>query len=169
MKLLNFKKKTVDERIENTKNKIYKESYILIMGICFISIGAKYYVYGTTEIKHVITELSAIFLSSLYYTIKAVWLGIYLDEIEVKDRTSKTSVRKKNLILGLVSGVVIALFFGIRSSILYGNSSNRLWYFISVFVVSIIIYCPFFIVFIALTDNVARKASKKRTQKHENQ
>jgi len=169
MDLFNFKKKTVDERIDNIKNKIYKESYSFIMAICVISMGVKYYVYGTSSIKPVITELLIIFLSSLYYGIRAVWLGIYLDEIEIKDRISKTSVGKKNLIIGLVAGIAIALFWGIRSSILYGNSSNRLWYFIVVFLASIMIYCPFFLVIIAVGDIAARKASKKITRKHEDE
>lgn len=170
MNLLNLKKKkTVDERIENTKNKIYKESYAFIIGICLISMGIKYYVYGNTSIEHVITEILVILLSALYYGVRSVWLGIYMDEIEVQDRTNKTSVGKKNLIIGLVSGIVIALFMGIRSSILYGNSSDRLWYFILVFVVSIMIYCPFFLAFIAIMDTAARKASKKINQKRENE
>jgi hypothetical protein len=168
MSLFNLKKKTVDERIENTKNKIYKEIYIFIMVICFMSIGVKYYLYGTTT-KQVITELLVIFLPALYYGIRTVWLGIYIDEIEVHDRTSKLPLSAKNMIIGLVAGVAMAIFFGIRSSILYGNSSNRLWYFIIVFIVSIMMYCPFLIAFIAIGDSAARKASKKITQKHEDE
>jgi ABC-type dipeptide/oligopeptide/nickel transport system permease subunit len=168
MNLFNLKKKTVDERIENTKNKIYKEAYIFIMGICFVSIAFKYYLYGTTT-KHVTTELLVIFLSALYYVIRTVWLGIYTDEIEVHDRTSKLPLGTKNIIIGVVLGIVIAIFWGIRSSILYGNNGNRLWYFIIVFFASIMMYCPFLIAFIAIGDNAARKASKKITQKHEDE
>lgn len=168
MSLFNLKKKTVDERIENTKNKIYKEAYVFIMAICFVSIVVKYYLYGNTT-KQVITELLVIFLSALYYGIRSVWLGIYTDEIEVHDRTSKLPLSTKNIILGLVVGIAIAIFFGIRSSILYGNSSNRLWYFIIVFLASIMMYCPFLIAFIAIGDSAARQASKKITQKHEDE
>lgn len=168
MNLFNFKKKTVDERIENTKNKIYKEVYIFIMAICFVSIGVKYYLYGTTT-NQVTTELLVIFLSALYYGIRTVWLGIYMDEIEVHDRTSKLPLGTKNIIIALVVGVAIAIFFGIRSSILYGDSSNRLWYFIIVFLASIMIYCPFLIAVIGIRDNAARRVSKKITQKHEDE
>ena len=168
MSLFNLKKKTVDERVENTKNKIYKEAYILIMIICFTSIGVKYYLYGNNT-KQVITELLVIFLSSLYYVIRIVCLGIYMDEIEVHDRTSKLPLSTKNIIIGLVFGVGIAIFWGIRSSILYGNSGNRIWYFIIVFLASIMMYCPFLIAFIAISDSAARKASKKITQKHEDE
>ena len=168
MSLFNLKKKTVDERIENTKNKIYKEVYIVIMVICVISIGVKYYLYGTTA-KQLITELLVMFLSALYYGIRSVWLGIYIDEIEVHDRTSKLPLRTKNIIIGLVGGVAMAIFFGIRSSIVYGNSSNRLWYFITVFIVSIMMYCPFLVAITVIGDSAARKASKKITQKHEDE
>lgn len=168
MSLFNLKKKTVDERIENTKNRIYKEIYIFIIAICFVSIGVKYYLYGTTT-NQVTTELLVIFLPALYYGIRSVWLGIYMDEIEVHDRTSKLPLSTKNIIIGLVFGVAIAIFFGIRSSILYANSSNRLWYFIIVFLASIMIYCPFLIAFIAIGDSAARRASKKITQKHEDE
>lgn len=168
MRLFNLKKKTMDERIENTKNRIYKEVYVLIMVICFISIGVKDYLYGANT-KYVITEILVIFLSVLYYAIRTVWLGIYADEIEVHDRTSKLPVNTINIIIGLVAGVVIAIFFGIRSSVLYGNSSNRLWYFIIVFFASIMMYCPFLIAFIAIGDSAARKASKKITKKHEDE
>jgi hypothetical protein len=169
MSLFNLKKKTMDERIENTKNKIYKEAYIFIMAICFVSIGVKYYLYGTITTKQVITELLVIFLSAVYYGIRSVWLGIYMDEIEVHDRTSKLPLSTKNMIIGLVGGVTIAIFFGIRSSILYGNSSNRLWCFIIVFLASIMMYCPFLIAFIVIGDSAARKASKKIAQKHEDE
>jgi len=168
MNLFNLKKKPMDERVENTKNKLYKELYILIMIICFISIGVKDYLYGIDP-KHVVTELLVIFLSVLYYGIRTVWLGIYVDEIEVHDRTSKLPLSTKNIIIGLVFGVIIAIFWGIRSSILYGNSGNRLWYFIIVFLASIMMYCPFLIAFIAIGDSAARKASKKITQKHEDE
>jgi len=168
MNLFNLKKKPKDERIENTKNKIYKESYFFIMVICFISIGVKYYLYGNIP-KPVITELLVIFLSSLYYVIRTVCLGIYMDEIEVHDRKNKLSMSTKNIIIGVVFGVVMAISFGLKSSIKYGNNGNRLWYFIIVFIASIMIYCPFFIAFIAIGDIAARKASKKITQKHENE
>lgn len=160
MKLFKKENKIMDERITNTINKIYKEAYFLAMIISLISIVVKYSLYGV-NVRLVITEILIIFVPCLYYLIRIVRLGIYLDEIEVHDRTNKISMSTKKIIVGLVLGVAIAVFFGLRSSILYGNDSNRLWYFIIVFFVSIGIYIPFFVSIIVFTDAVSRKASKK--------
>ncbi|AFS79710.1 putative membrane protein [Gottschalkia acidurici 9a] len=164
MGLFNKERGLVDERISNTMNKILKESYIITIIICFISIFIKSYLYGFRA-NLVITEIIVIIVSSLYSMIRKISLGVYSDEIEMHDRTSKTPMNIKNIIVGLALGIVISFYFGIRSSILYGGDKNRLWYFIIVFFASFIMYIPFLVGGIAITDFIARKASKKINEK----
>lgn len=163
-----FKKgKITDERIVNIQNKIYKEIYLIAAIICMISIFVKRYLYGAKP-ELAFTEFFVLFISGVYYVMRTASLGIYSDEVEIHDRTSKIPMSVKNIIIGLVSGVVIALFFGIRSALLYGNDTNRLWYFTLVFFTSLIIYCPLFAGFIAIFHAAAKRASDKITQKHQN-
>ncbi|KNF07109.1 putative membrane protein [Gottschalkia purinilytica] len=160
MRLFNKEKRSTDERIVNVLNKIYKEAYYLVMIMCLISIGVKYYLHGS-NIKSIILELLIIFISGIYCGIRKVCLGIYIDEVEIHDRTSKISMSVKNIIIGLVSGIVISVFFGVRNSVLYGNDTNRIWYFILVFFASFMMYCPFFVLIISVPHIISRKLSKK--------
>ena len=164
MKLFKNQNKLVDERIVNTRNKIYKEAYILAIAISFISMIVKAYVYGN---KSVLSEFLIIVIPGIYFGIRTICLGIYSDEVEVHDRTSKMPMSSKNMMVGLVSAVVMAVTFGVRSSILYGNSSNRLWYFFIVFVATIMIYGPFFIAVMLIWNAMAKQVSKKASQEEQ--
>jgi hypothetical protein len=167
MKLFGTRKITIDERIVNTKNRIYKEAYIIVMAICFISIAVKYYLYGYS-VGLAITELLIITISSLYFTIRSVLAGLYSDEVEIHDRSNKTPMSVKSIVIGISFGVVMALFFGIRSSILYAdNNSQHIWYFITVFFVSLIIFCPLFVAIVGIPYFIGSKASKKLNSKNE--
>jgi uncharacterized membrane protein YbhN (UPF0104 family) len=108
-----------------------------------------------------VTEYVILIGTGIYYWIRTARLGIYKDMVEIHDRSSKIPMSSKNIIIGLVSGVIISVFFGVRSAVLFGNASNRLWYFILVFFVCFMIYCPFFVALILLTDTASRKAAKK--------
>lgn len=165
MRLFKKNNHPVDERIEIIKNKIYKEISILVMCLCIISIMVKYSMYGQ-NIKLIATELIIIFSTSIYYTIRIVYLGIYSDEVEMHDRTSKISMNTKNIIIGLVAGISIAIFLGFRSALLYGTTARiRVEYFSLVFIVSILIYLPFFIIFLMSQHSIANKISKKQSSK----
>lgn len=166
MKLFVKGKALKDERIVNTENKLYKEAYIVAMVICFASIIVKTYLYGFNT-STIGTELLILIVSGFYYSVRTVKLGLYSDEIEMHDRTSRIPMSLKNIIIGIVSGALIALFFGIRSAVLYGNDSNRIWYFIITFIASISIYVPFYTVIIVLSDAAARRASKKASEKNQ--
>lgn len=152
--------KIEDERIVSTRNKLYREAYILAMALCVISIVVKYCLYGA-NIEMVTTEIVVLLLPALYYGVRSVRLGIYADEVEVHDRSSKLPFSLKNIMIGGIFGVAIALFFGIRSAILYGNASNSLWYFFILFVASFMIYIPCFVGVLAVSHALAMRNSRK--------
>ncbi|WP_410771657.1 DUF6773 family protein [Fontibacillus sp. BL9] len=156
------KKRVDDERILHLKNKIFREAFILIMVICNLSLLLKWLVFRS-DLESVITELVIVTAGSLYYTIRTVTLGIYYEEVEAHDNRSKMTYSRKNMLSGLATGLAISLFFGIRSAILYGDGlfSTQVWYFFIVFMVSLMIYLPFFIGILAASHSLANKASKK--------
>ena len=167
MKMFWDKRKPVDERIVNTENKIYKEAYMLVIVICFISIATKFYLYGF-NIRPVVAELLIIFIPECFFTIRTVWFGLYSDKVEIHDRTSKIPMSIRNVVLSLGTGVIFALYYGIRSSTLYAHTnSQRVLYFITVFFVSLMIYCPLFIIVVALPGIIANKVSKHVNSKNQ--
>lgn len=160
-----FKKSTVeDERIVNLKNKLYKEVYTLIMIICSISVIIKSFALPRTE--SVWLEMLIMLGGSIYFGIRSVAMGIYSDEVEVHDQRSKVSFSKRTAIWGLVIGIALALFFGIRSAILFGNNSSatEIKYFFIVFFVSLIIYIPLFVGVNLMIHYGANKVSQKMSQ-----
>ncbi|MBD1379782.1 DUF6773 family protein [Metabacillus arenae] len=161
-----FKKKdiAVDERIVNSKNKIYKEMYLLILAVCILSIVVKYALYGMNT-HLVITELVILLAQGIYYVVRSVGMGIFSDDVEVHDRTSKVPMGMKNLISGLFFGVALAIFFGVRSAMDYGETIlEQIWYFILVFFASLMIYAPFFGLILAIVHFSAMKISKNQTK-----
>ncbi|KOP79654.1 DUF6773 family protein [Cytobacillus solani] len=165
MKWLSKRQKIADERMINMQNKIYKEIYTIVMILCLISIVTKYYLYGI-DAKIVTTELIILFVSGIYYTVRAASIGIFSDEVELHDRNSKVPMSSKNVYIGLGLGVIIGLFFGIRSAIVYGSGLlNSIFYFVIVFFATLMIYLPLFLVLFAGGFSVAKKASIKATEK----
>lgn len=165
MGLFKRSKRIVDERIENVKKGIFKEAFIAAMAISILSMIIKFSLYGI-KVELVAAELAILIIPGLYFVIRSVIMGIYSDEIEIHDRISKMSANSKNVIIALIFGFALAAFFGIRSAVLYGNDFNRLWYFFLVFTASLIIYCPFLVVYIVITHNIAKKVSSKVSQKN---
>lgn len=102
-------KKQVDERVKNSQNKIYKEMYVLIMIVCSISIVIKFFKMGMS-LDNVLTEWLIIFVSSVYYYVRTAYLGILTDEVEVHDSNSKIKLQTKNIIYGVATGLVLAIF-----------------------------------------------------------
>lgn len=160
---MSFYKKTniQDERIINIKNKIYAEIYILVVAITSISFILKYFMYdlGTQSVA---TELTILVVTSIYYTYRSTRLGLVSAEIEMHDRKSKRSQQKKNLIASITLGVGIAIIFGINSAVQYAEGLNQsINYFLVTALVSLLIYLPFFIIFIVVGNNALKKESDK--------
>lgn len=161
MKWFQNKKKIVDERIVSTQNKIYREISILVFMISILSIIVKLYLYGP-QLTNVITEYLILITQGVYYLIRSSNLGIYSDEVELKERTSNIAMSTKNILIGLGLGIAIGIYFGARSAYLYGESFyNSVWYFFLVFFASFLIYVPFFVVFLVMTHHLANRRSKK--------
>ncbi|WP_404456326.1 hypothetical protein LG329_09220 [Virgibacillus necropolis] len=161
MNLFGFTKKVNDERITQIQNKIYREMYVLVSVICGLSIAVKSFLLGF-EIEMMVIELVILFAQGAYYIFRSSSLGIFSAEAELHDRNQKTSLSKKNIIGGLVAGFAIALFFGIRSAILFADTvGTSITYFIMVFLVSLVIYIPFFVIFLGGSYAIANKRSQK--------
>ncbi|MGV3487160.1 MAG: DUF6773 family protein [Tuberibacillus sp.] len=159
------KKGTVtDERIEGIRNKVYKEAYILTTVICFISIIVKHFIYGPSLSK-VAVEISILVVGSLYCLVRSAALGIFSDEIEIRQRQSKMPMSVMNLLAGIALGVAMALFFGIRSAILYSDHGNDIVIFFMVFFVSLLIYTPVFMAVLLIPYILAKKTSENINKK----
>ncbi len=166
---MNFKKeKIVDERVANLRNEIYKEAFFVAITVCMVSILIKFYLYGVNAAL-VLTEFAIIIIAMFYTSVRTISAGIYSDEIEIHDRNSKIPMNAKNVLIGMATGIALALFFGIRSSILYGSDANRLWYFFLVFISAFIIYVPVLTVFIFAFNTIAQKLSAKANQKDQDE
>ncbi len=93
-------------------------------------------------------------------------LGIVSAEIEMHDRKSKWSHQKKNLFSSLILGIGIALVFGINSAVQYAEGVNQsIYYFLLTTFVSLIIYIPFFLIFLVVGNETLKKKSDKAINK----
>ncbi|WP_019241040.1 MULTISPECIES: DUF6773 family protein [Bacillus] len=150
-----------DERIENVRNKIYKELFYVVIAICFVSIITKTYKFGIGNVDAIL-ECTILFIGAIYYLARSVYLGVYSDEVEMHDRTHKTSMSKKSLYISIGSAIVISLIMGINSAISFAdNSSQGYEYFTIVTLVSIMIYLPIFLLLFCGIHLVAKKISMK--------
>jgi hypothetical protein len=161
-------KRITDERMENVRNKIYKEMYYVIAAICFISILFNMYKYGLgnqTLIEESLIEFLILIVGGLYYLARSIYLGVFWDEIEMHDRTSKTPMSKKNIYNSIGLALIIAVAMGINSALSYADSSTQgVWYFVSVLFVSILIYLPLFLVLFVGVYYIAKKISLRNKE-----
>lgn len=161
-----YKKKAFeDERITIIKNKIYAEIYIVVVVISFISIILKYFIYNLGP-SSIATELTILIASGVYYLYRSASLGIVSAEVEMHDSTSKWSKRKKNIISSIALGVGIALVFGINSAVQYAEGVNQsITYFLLTTFVSLLIYLPFFLIFLVVGNETLKNKSDKAINK----
>ncbi|MFD1361242.1 DUF6773 family protein [Lentibacillus salinarum] len=159
------KHNTKDERITNIENKIYREIYILVMLICAISAAIKFYQNGF-HLEAVYTEWVIFIATGIYFSWRSASLGIFSDEVEMHDRTSKMTKGQKQLVIGMVIGVGAALVIGMRSAILYGDGfANSIYTFFLVFAASIMMYVPFLVLVMAISYTMMKRKSDKTVAK----
>lgn len=160
-----FKRKIVDERVQNTQNRIYREIYYIVTIICFISLIAKSVIFDR-GIEFVATELIVLAVCSIYYCYRAMYTGVLSEEVEIHDANSKFRYSTKTVFIGILSGVVIALTMGLNSGIHYADSNAQaIEYFFMVFLISLLIYAPFLALFLFIGHQSAVKKSKQINDK----
>ena len=160
-----FKRKIVDERVQNIQNKIYREIYYIVSIFCVISLLSKRFIYGQGT-EHVATEIIILIVCGVYYTIRAMYSGVLSEEVEIHDANSKVRFSTKTAFIGIACGVVIALSMGLNSAINYADSNAQaIEYFFMVFLISLIIYAPFLAIFLYITHQSAVKKSKQINDK----
>ncbi len=160
-----FKRKYRDERVTVEQNKIYREIYILIYLICLGSVAYKFVNFGF-EIEHVVTEMIIFLVAGIYYGIRSTQKGLFTSEVEMHDNRSKWSYQTKNIVYGVVFGVLIALFFGFNSAFRFADStSEAVSYFFITFGASMMFYIPFLVVFIVVSYSIAKNRSDKAIEK----
>lgn len=163
MNVFNRTKKNTDERIENIRNKIFKEMYYVMMVICSISVFVKMYKFGLGSnflTEEAILELVILIVGGVYFLARSIFLGVFWDEVEIHDRTSKTPMSKKTIIRSVGLAFLISFIMGINSAVSYADSSSQgLWYFILVLCVSLMIYLPILLILFGGIYMLAKKIS----------
>ncbi|TMN23356.1 DUF6773 family protein [Lentibacillus cibarius] len=150
-----------DERIANIRNKIYKEMYILVIIICLISVAIKFYQNGF-HLEEVYTEWFIFIITSIYFSYRSANLGIYSDEVELHDRASGMSREKKNLIIGIIIGIVFSGFLGLNSAISYTDGiADGFFTFFLVFFTCIVIYVPMLSIMMIISHAMMKRKSDK--------
>lgn len=154
-----------DERVESLKQRLYKEAYFIVNAMCGISLVYKSWVLNL-GIEATLIELLVLIVPNLYFLVRSVGLGIVSDEAEVHDRVSKWSINQKSALIGLVCALIMAIAFGVRSAVLYSDNSNWLWNFILVFITSLLIYVPTFVILFVASNKLARMVSERASRKN---
>ena len=154
-----FKRRQKDERVTNLQNKIYREMYIVIVIICGLSVLYKqFFVEGGTQ--HLWTEIIIFAVSSGYYLIRSTMLGIFSDEVEMSEQSSKLSFNKRNFVISLIVGVAISLFFAILNSQKYADSTEEAYtFFFVILFASLMIYIPVLFAIMVLPLAIAKRKS----------
>ncbi|MFD6210721.1 DUF6773 family protein [Peribacillus sp. NPDC060253] len=164
MNIFKRKKRITDERVENVRNKIYKEMYHVILAICLVSALFKLYKYGAGS-GELYLECVIIVAGGLYYLARSIFLGVFWDEVEMHDRTSKTPMSRKTIFGTVALALIIAIFMGVNSAVSYADGSSQgVWYFVMVSFVSVMIYLPILLLFFGGIYLLAKKIGMKNSE-----
>ncbi|WP_260287110.1 DUF6773 family protein [Peribacillus aracenensis] len=164
MDLFKRTKKVTDERVEHVRNKIYKEMYHVILAICLVSALFKLYKYGAGS-GELYLEVVILVAGGLYYLARSIFLGVFWDEVEMHDRTSKTPMSRKTILGSVIFALIIAIFMGVNSAVSYAEGSSQgVWYFVLVSFVSVMIYLPILLLFFGGIYLLAKKIGMKNSE-----
>lgn len=164
--MFSWSKKAVDERVRHAQNEIYREVYNVITIICSLSIIMKFFIFGIST-NTIYTELIILLGGGFYYVYRSAQLGLFSDEVEMHDASSKLTYSKKTVIYGVTLGCFIALAMGINSAVSYADSTGQaIFYFISISLISLFIYAPFLAAFLFIGYYTTKKKSDKVNKKN---
>ncbi|MET1180532.1 DUF6773 family protein [Peribacillus simplex] len=164
MGLFKRMKKITDERVEHVRNKIYKEMYHVILAICLVSALFKLYKYGAGS-GELYLEFVILVAGGLYYLARSIFLGVFWDEVEMHDRTSKTPMSRKTILGSVIFALIIAIIMGVNSAVSYADGSSQgVWYFVLVSFVSVMIYLPILLLFFGGIYLLAKKVGMKNSE-----
>ncbi|WP_377890281.1 DUF6773 family protein [Alkalihalobacillus sp. R86527] len=156
-----FKNKQFDERVTTIQNKIYRELYLIIVIICGLSVVYKVSFEGSTG-GSIMTEILILIISGIFYLIRSSMLGIFTDEVDMYERKSKWKVNTRNLVLSLLAGLAISLTFAFVNSQKYADTREEtIYFFLSIFAGSMMIYLPFLIGVFVLPYALAKYKSDR--------
>ncbi|GGF22862.1 hypothetical protein GCM10010954_22080 [Halobacillus andaensis] len=165
MKLSFTKKKPQDERVTTLQNKIYRELYYVIVLICAGSLVYKS-IQGGAIIDHIWLEMLILIGGGIYYLARASHLGIFTDEVEMHDRSSKIKLNTKNFITSLLVGAGISLFFAVNNSLKYGETTQEtIFYFFLILITSLIIYSPVLFGLFVVPSLIAKHKSDRMNER----
>ncbi|UOQ84977.1 DUF6773 family protein [Gracilibacillus salinarum] len=161
-----FKKSSFqDERVINEQNKIYRELFMVIYLVCLVSAIYKSFEYGIS-MEYVATEMIIFLVAGAYYAIRVVQKGLFTSEVELHDQKHKWSFQAKTVISGIVFGLLIALIFGVNSSVQYADSRmEEISFFFITFAGSLMIYLPFLVIGLFVSYQIAKTRSDKAVDK----
>lgn len=149
---------SADERMLRQRDRIGREALWLVLGLCAVSVAVRIYWMGAGPAQ-VLTELLVLAAAGIWTGVRSVMSGLYSDEEELKDRSSRFSGPVRNLFWGLGAGIALSLYFGIRSALLYGQGGNESSYFLLVFSAAFLIYVPVLIVLLVGGNRLALLAA----------
>ncbi|UOQ44410.1 hypothetical protein MUN89_21730 [Halobacillus salinarum] len=156
-----FREKKVDERVATLQNKIYRELYSLVVIICGISLVYKVF-FAEAANPNIWTEVIILVGGAVYYLVRASALGIFSDEVEMHDRSSKLKLNTKKFMLALLVGIGISLIFATINSQLYGDSTDEtIYFFFLILIACLLIYIPVLFGIMVLPYVVAKYKSDK--------
>ena len=82
------------------------------------------YKFGIGEsalMEEAILELVILIVGGVYFLARSIFLGVFWDELEIHDRTSKTPMSKQTIFRSVGLALLIAIIMGINSAVSYAD------------------------------------------------